>query len=134
MISMKKFTTILTFILVVISIGADAQKPTKQIPASTVKRINILDAFDQGKVELTFEGIENGKSLQITAKNLTSKPLPLFINKGTTSFSDEIAITSTEIKNIDVPSNGKTTFKVPQKTGGQVIKSGSMTLSKAPPK
>ena len=131
---MKKFTTILTFILVVICIGAYAQKPITQTPASTVKRTNILDAFDQGKVQLTFEGIENGKSLQITAKNLTSKPLLLFINKGNTSFSDEIAITSTEIKNIDVPSNGKTIFKVPQKTGGQVIKSGSMTLSKAAPK
>ena len=124
---MKKINFFITFLYGVILLGIFAFTTT---PID--KRINIKDAFDQGIVELKFEALENGKILEITAKNLTANPLSLFIAKDTTSFTPNYVIVTTKIQNLDIPANGNTKFKVNQKSGGMI--SGSVTLRKTPKK
>ena len=124
---MKKINVFITFLCGVILLGIFAFK-TNPID----KRVNIKDAFDQGIVELKFEALENGKILEITAKNLTTNPLSLCIAKDTTSFTPNYVIVTTKIQNLDIPANGSTKFKVNQKSGGMI--SGSVTLRKTPKK
>jgi len=93
-------------------------------------RMNIKEAFDQGKIELKFEAFENGNVLEITVLNLTTGSISLFIAEGTTSFTDNISIITTQQQNLVISANGKTTFKVNQKPGGMI--SGSVTLRKQP--
>ena len=95
-------------------------------------RMNIKEAFDQGKIQLKIEGIENGKFVEITALNLTTNSLSLFIAKGLTKFTENIAINITKQQNLDISANGNTKVKLNQEPGG--IISGSVTLQKSPKK
>lgn len=93
-------------------------------------KMDIKDAFDKGKIELTIEALDNGKMLKITVLNLTTNLLFLSIAEGTTSFSENVAIINTKLKKLEIPANEKTTFNIDQKPGGMI--GGSMTLRKQP--
>ncbi len=94
--------------------------------------VNITETFDQGKVQLKFEGIENGKYLEITILNLTNTLLSLFIAEGITKFSEYISINLTKELYIDIPANENKKVKVGQEPGGLI--SGSVTMKKNPTK
>ncbi|MCX6243611.1 MAG: hypothetical protein NTU98_02805 [Bacteroidetes bacterium] len=106
------------------SINETVKTQSKQVE----KRTDIKEAFDLGKLELKFTALENGKVLEISVLNLTTDPLSLFIAVGTTSFTENIAIITTEKQNIDIPAKEKSTFKVNQKPGGMI--GGSVTMRK----
>jgi hypothetical protein len=93
-----------------------------------VNAVNMKEAFDQGKIQLTFEALDKGKVFQVTVLNLTLKSLSLLIPEGTTAFTDKIQITNDKQRSIEVPANGETKFKVNQKHGKEMIKKGSVTI------
>jgi hypothetical protein len=98
--------------------------------APKVKPPDVKQAFENGRVELTFTGKEEGKMLDLKITNVTSEKLIVMINEGTTIFNfpnQKISLYCEINQTITLNPEKSTTVKLKQ-NGGSRITGGSMTV------
>ena len=102
----------------------------------TASGASVLDTLNEGKVSLTLEGIDAGKQITLTVRNLVASPLVVRFPKGQLDFdigtSDlhtliRVSLPSSEIKELGAGKSASTTF--PQ-TGKTRLRSGKVILKK----
>ena len=100
------------------------------------EKVDLKKAWTDGKLELTFTGKDNGETLELTMKNVSSAVLVVSVPSGTTTFNlspEEIRIVTSAAENIRLAPelSANRAFK---QTGTDRIKTGSVTLRYDPKK
>ncbi len=103
-------------------------------PAPQANALDVKQAFEIGRVELTFTGKEQGALLDLKITNVSRETLIVSISKGTTLFNfprQTISLISEDNKTISLDPAKSTTITLKQ-GGNPRITSGSMTVRKNP--
>lgn len=104
------------------------------LPAPQADTLDLKQAFEIGRVELTFTGKEQGEMLDLKITNVSREKLIVTIKKGTTTFdftNEKISLFSGADKTVSLDPATNTTITLKQ-SGNPRIKSGSMTVRKKP--
>jgi hypothetical protein len=110
---------------------------TAALTAQTAPQANTFDikqAFEIGRVELTFTGKQLGEMIDIKITNVSRENLIVTIKKGTTTFvfpSKTISLLSEVNKTVSLEPAKNTTITLRQ-SGYPRINSGSMTVRMQP--
>jgi len=108
---------------------------------TTQTRQAVNDALKGGKVSVTLEGLEHGKSLRLVVTNLGDSSLALVLPKGDLDFdlTTPTALTRTNVTvsvdhEVSIDLQGKKTFQttVPQTGRRMRLMEGKVTLKQTP--
>ena len=127
---MNSFRRLTTLSLVAIAATAAL---TAQ-PAPQANTLDLKQAFEIGRVELTFTGKQLGEMLDVKITNVSKEKLIVTIKKGTTTFafpSKTISLVSDVNKTVSLEPAKNMTITLRQ-SGYPRINSGSMTVRMQP--
>lgn len=109
----------------------------KEALVLAAEKIELKKAYQGGKLKLTFTAKDEGKTVDLTIKNVSSTQLVIFVEKGNTVFetSDrKIFLVSPERKEVELTAEAEKTLEFPiEQEGVGRWTSGSIILS-VPPK